>query len=234
MPNSNDDDIPADLGARMGTPDPEALHKAFASALTSLGLPDDFVELDVLVFRRELTRETDRGAALFATAHLEDKLAQVLRAFLVDDTSASDPLFRGTAALATFSARIDVSYLLGLIPTSARRDLHLIRRIRNEFAHSSSILRFDEGPIAARCRELHFVSLAETPRARFTQSAMAIDGIIEAKIRLLTDGRMSRCIPAQERPMPAAETIKRLLQLVANELPSADARQSMDAANDEP
>jgi DNA-binding MltR family transcriptional regulator len=219
MPKLDEDDVFEELAAvveGLGRSDVTALHQAFSSVLRSLGLPEDLVPVEVLAFRRELSHESDRGMALFATAHLDDRLGTVLRAFLVDDTTVAEPLFNGTAAFATFSARIDVSYLLGLIPVAARRDLHLIRKIRNDFAHGTSVLRFEEGAIASRCLELHFVNTAETPRARFTQSAMAIVGIIEANIRLLNDGRKARCTPAEERRMPNPQTLKRMLGMVAD------------------
>jgi hypothetical protein len=67
-------------------------------------------------FRSTLTDETDRGCALMAAAYLDDRLAELLKAYFVDDLPVAKKVLDLERPLGTFSARIDVAYLLGLPP----------------------------------------------------------------------------------------------------------------------
>jgi hypothetical protein len=205
--------------AKLATaPDIKMMHTAIIEFLREFGLPADLIEADILVFRRELSRETDRGAALFAAAHLDERLEMLLRAFLIDDESVTAPLFSGNGVPATFSARIDMAYLTGLIPPSTRRELHLIRRIRNEFAHSPRSVQFANEAIASRCRELTRAPFANAPRQRFVQAVMSCGGIIDGGIRLLAEGKLVRCAPAKNIAVRDPETVQNALVLLAESL----------------
>lgn len=140
---------------------------------------------EVLEFRLHLDKETDRGCALMAAAFLDELLKELLQNTLVDDPESFKDLFSGTGGLATFSSRIELSYLLGLIPPSLRRDLHLIRKIRNDFAHSMKIIDFNHPPIASRCRELHYNVFKDQlpPRKAFNRVAFGVAGVINGAKR---------------------------------------------------
>lgn len=86
-------------------------------------------------FIEEMNLQTDRGVAIVGVAWVEDEIALALESFLVSESNAWKRLFEGTGPLATFSAKIDLARLLGLITEAIRSDLHIIRDIRNEFAH---------------------------------------------------------------------------------------------------
>src|SRR2546423_1294633 len=89
------------------------------------------------VFDEEFAKETDRASVILATAMLDQALETLLRAYLVPTDSTDDKLLDGAyAPLSSFSARIDMTYRIGLISGRLCRDLHIIRRIRNEFAHN--------------------------------------------------------------------------------------------------
>jgi len=135
---------------------------------------------DVLRFRRSVELETDRGCALSVAAYLDSELGSLLRATLIDDSKVTDALLSGRGGLSDFSARIDIAYLLGVISQTAHRDLHLIRKIRNDFAHVPGDITFDSQSIASRCRELRHVAAEArlSPRALFVGVAMVILGII--------------------------------------------------------
>src|SRR4051794_30171075 len=90
---------------------------------------------EIEAFRKALTAESDRGCALFAAAYLDHSLSDVLYVSLVANKKIETDLFEGTAPLASFSSRIKMAYYLGLISQPCRRDLDIIRGIRNDFAH---------------------------------------------------------------------------------------------------
>lgn len=103
----------------------------------------------------EFAKGSDRAAVILSAAMLDDLLRDVLVARLVPNTSASDPLFDGAnAPLSTFSSRIDACYRLGLISAKLARDLHLIRTLRNDFAHNIKGCTFTEFAAKNRVEEL--------------------------------------------------------------------------------
>jgi hypothetical protein len=106
-------------------------------------------------FRAEIGKESPRAAVILAAAMLEQALDALLRARLVAAPTQSDSFFDGPyAPLASFSAKIDMAYRIGLISSSWSRDLHLVRRIRNDFAHNVTGCTFDDAPVRSRVLEL--------------------------------------------------------------------------------
>lgn len=84
----------------------------------------------------DLSRETDRGCALMAAEYCSTTLRGLLEAAFVEDRKAvAKVLDDAKGGLSSFAERIDFAYLMGLLSPSARRELHLIRSIRNAFAH---------------------------------------------------------------------------------------------------
>jgi hypothetical protein len=90
--------------------------------------------------------------------------------------------------LGSFSARIELCYALGLSPKQVRRDLILIRKIRNDFAHQAKTLTFDDPGIADRCAELFYSMLGAParPRPKFTNAVMAICAVLHHSIEFAT------------------------------------------------
>jgi mannitol operon repressor len=109
---------------------------------------------DFSAFLREFQSETDRGAALVGAALIDQKLADTLRSFFAAGKTAGELLDGGTAPLGTFSARIKAAYALGLIDDFELTECDLIRKVRNEFAHSIHGTTFAEPKIMALCDRL--------------------------------------------------------------------------------
>jgi DNA-binding MltR family transcriptional regulator len=126
-------------------------------------------------------------------------------------------MLNGNGPLATFSSRIGVAYLLGLLPSVIRRDPHLIRKIRNDFAHSAEPLSFQFPAIASRCNELKRAILADKPRWKFIQAAMSCGGVIDGEISLLTTGEVQRCMIASDSTVTDPNIVKMGLKLLANQ-----------------
>ncbi|MEM9420536.1 MAG: hypothetical protein AAGA25_16020 [Planctomycetota bacterium] len=99
--------------------------------------------------------ETDRAAVILAASILDDLLKTVLSNRLVVNASGHDTLFDGpNAPLGSFSSRIELSYRTGVVSSTFARDLHLIRKIRNEFAHAIAGCDFKEPRVQNRISEL--------------------------------------------------------------------------------
>src|SRR4030095_2428853 len=92
-----------------------------------------FVVDRVVAFRDNFNRESDRACVILVAARLDQPLYQLLAATLLPAPTREDSLLEGDRALASFSARIDAAFRLGLIDAEFCRALHIVRRIRNEF-----------------------------------------------------------------------------------------------------
>ena len=73
-------------------------------------------------FRISLLSESDRGSVLMAAAFIEDKITQLLETYMVQNKTIQKKIFDGNGALATFSSKIDIAFLLGLIPKNIYDD----------------------------------------------------------------------------------------------------------------
>ena len=103
-------------------------------------------------FSKRFREETDRACAVLGAALLDDCLERLFRRSL---RAHADELLEANGVLATFSARIKLSRSLNWINDDVEHDLNVIRRIRNEFAHSfDHALSFSDGPTANRCQSL--------------------------------------------------------------------------------
>lgn len=80
--------------------------------------------------------ESERGRVLVASSLIEEMLEEILRARLSDGETTSLLMNGGSAPIGTFSAKAKLSRSLCLISEKEYRDIDLIRRIRNKFAHS--------------------------------------------------------------------------------------------------
>lgn len=107
------------------------------------------------LLRREFEKETDRACAILAVALLDTALETLLRSRLVPVSTGNDSLLDGPyAPIGSFSARIDLAHRIGIVSLQFARDLHLIRRIRNDFVHNISGCTFDDSAVRSRVQEL--------------------------------------------------------------------------------
>lgn len=105
---------------------------------------------------QEIEAQTDRASALIAVAYLEQRLIAAIKSRTNRDEGLESRLYKGSGALAAFSTKIDLAYLLGVIDQSARRTFHQIRDIRNNFAHDSKPISFGSPSIKDRCKNFCF------------------------------------------------------------------------------
>lgn len=168
-------------------------------------------------FAEEFKNESDRAAVVLGGAQLDLLLYQLLEAFLLPVTSGKDELLEGDSPLATFSARINVSYRLGLVDEDLARALHLVRKIRNSFAHEISSASLAAGAHRDRVRELVLPFAGnwalremldrcfdgeETAGAQFRACiavmSLRLDGAIGRVVRVSRERAESLCPPNKE------------------------------------
>ena len=133
----------------------------------------------------EIRTQTDRGAAIIGAAVVEESLTEAIRAQFAPGHQPQDDLLSGSGPAATFSAKSDLAFALGLIGPKTYRDLTLVRKIRNRFAHELEALSFEDQTVANRCTELHWPSTlqwydggSKTPAGPRMQYLIAITEIM--------------------------------------------------------
>jgi mannitol operon repressor len=135
---------------------------------------------DLSIFLRELQKETDRGLPLVGTAFIDEKLRETLQAFFIENKVSSKLLNERFSPLASFSARLDACFALGLIDDHEYSEINILRKVRNEFAHGKHGLSFKNDKIVGLCSSLNS-SLPEgsdypinDARFRFTNAIVCI------------------------------------------------------------
>lgn len=130
---------------------------------------------------REMQGQTDRGVAIVAMAWVEEAIRDAIFSFLKDDKKSRERLFRQSGPLAALSAKIDLARMLGMTSSLVTSDLHLLRGIRNEFAHSiladdHTSLSFETEHIKDKCLALNTVAHEEVdgPRHAFIRACAVL------------------------------------------------------------
>jgi len=129
-------------------------------------------------FQKNYDGESDRSVVILAASFLERNLEDYIRQKFVDAPLVSK-LFEGYAPLATFAAKIDIAFALGLIPVHVHDDLQTIKKLRNLFAHKADSLSFSTPQVIDICRNLQDVKrsdgsvwVVEAARARYLNAVL--------------------------------------------------------------
>jgi hypothetical protein len=110
---------------------------------------------DGVGFGRSIRKEKNAvGVALLVCAFLDNCLAIAIWAALPNKIAA-ERLFEDRNPLDSFSAKIAMGHALGLYGNQTRRNLDILREIRNLFAHEATLLTFATSEIVQACQELN-------------------------------------------------------------------------------
>jgi hypothetical protein len=107
----------------------------------------------------ELDSLPDRAAGIVGATILESRLGDRLKretpSFVIKEKNTlHQRMFSHQGPLGTFSARINLGFMLKIYDEQAWRDLDVIRDIRNDFAHTTGIGSFDTASVRNRCANL--------------------------------------------------------------------------------
>jgi len=108
----------------------------------------------VTEFLGSYVTQPDRVAVILATAKADSLLQQAIMLRLLPCPSSVDDLLESDRGVGTLSIRISLAHRLGLIDASLARALTLLRRIRNDCAHSFDDESLDKSPHRDRIAEL--------------------------------------------------------------------------------
>lgn len=73
----------------------------------------------------------------------------------------ADELFRATGPLGPFATKIRLAYMLRIIAEPTYRDLIIISRIRNRFAHDLSLKSFEDQKISGWIKNMHIYGIVK-------------------------------------------------------------------------
>jgi DNA-binding MltR family transcriptional regulator len=133
----------------------------------------------------ELEKSNDRGVVLSASQYVDEHLRQLLLGYFVDDSKVTERLMDFDNAIGTFSARINVAYACGLLRPDMYADLHTIREIRNQFAHSYLPIDFSKQTVRDRS-----LTLRQVVRSKVTPCTIFLPQMSETrKQHVLNDPR---------------------------------------------
>lgn len=124
---------------------------------------------------------SDTTLVLLATSMVDEFLKVVLisgfRQEIASKRRIAD-VFTGHGALATFSAKISLCTMLGLTTANVRHDLPILRKIRNDFAHSHLELSLQAFPSCKALKVLSKVDVQDEceERRKFKHSCLGIIG----------------------------------------------------------
>lgn len=85
---------------------------------------------------REIKKQRDRGAGIIAAAVLQDILLEAIKSRLDRGSPIEPNMFKHGGALGSFGTQIDLGFLMGFYSDHIRKMLHIVRVIRNDFAHN--------------------------------------------------------------------------------------------------
>jgi hypothetical protein len=92
----------------------------------------------------EMEAAADRPAAIVIASLVESRLTSAIQAAMVNLPELRASFFRADGPLGNFGTKIDLARLAGLLSEDAHNDLHIVRKIRNEFAHRLVPTSFDK------------------------------------------------------------------------------------------
>jgi len=160
-------------------------------------------------FFEEFNKESDRSCVILSAAVLDSALKTLFVTKLVPITSNQDTFLDGPySPISSFSSRIELAFRIGLISSRLARDLNLIRKIRNDFAHNITDCSFENSGVQNRLSELcnsfgmrelsegRMKAFGDSPRGRF----QLIVGSIQFYLHGITSDIQSFETPEEELP----------------------------------
>jgi mannitol operon repressor len=132
----------------------------------------------------DLIEESDRGCVIVGAAILEGYLAEdIEQAFLLNGLSNRyiKSSFDGNGAVGAFSSKVIIARGFGLIDDDVFHDLMVIRKLRNEFAHSPVSASFNDVSVKAKIDSLRFSVSAKESMAGFKRYSVATETVKEGR-----------------------------------------------------
>lgn len=129
----------------------------------------------------------DRDRAIVLSAIAENHLTSLLKLLMRrHEKEISAQLFNPSGPLGPFGTKIRVAYMLRIIPPQVYKDLILVSRIRNKFAHDLSVKSFDDQKITDWVKSMHHYKMFLNSVRTFQEKAEVESSLPESGHQLRT------------------------------------------------
>jgi DNA-binding MltR family transcriptional regulator len=131
----------------------------------------------------EIKESNDRACIILASSFIEELLRNILDEYLLKDNKSDKEIFDRFGPLSSFSAKIKMSYRLGLISKKEYTQIELFRKIRNKFAHELKCKSFNDADLRDLVnnliieKELIPISFYPLPKSR--EEELPIPNLVE-------------------------------------------------------
>jgi len=146
----------------------------------------------------ELRKESERGCVVLAFAWMDDQLTANLRKYLLPSAQRSekaDELLGVGRPIGDAATKIDLCFRLGILQPNTHKSLHMLRRLRNDFAHLASNISFQDQSIHDRVVAI------------FENEEMMLNGLWQS---MMQDEQV-RKLAEQDRGKNGAQILKSML-----------------------
>jgi hypothetical protein len=105
-------------------------------------------------FVGEFIGESDRAAVIIGVAKIDDLLRRLLQRVLLPASGKRDDFVEYEGPIGTLHSRIEMCFRMGLLDAAFARILHLLRKLRNDFAHEAAGVNLESGSHRDRLNEI--------------------------------------------------------------------------------
>lgn len=133
---------------------------------------------------KSLTKDSSSIAtAILGTTVIERELEPMLRRRLKhQDQENWNKLTDDTGPLSTFDRKISMGYSLGLFDQVLRDNMHIVRRVRNAFAHAKVLMEFDQESIV---KELDRIQLPSKKHSKLYKDLNFCKKVPDPKLKFV-------------------------------------------------
>ena len=114
-------------------------------------------------FMSAIRKQEDQAMVLSLATFLEDTLGRLLLAYFRSCHATKDLVEGFNAPLGTFGSRIKAVYSFGLVTDEQFKDMEILRKVRNHFAHSWEGISFERNDMQALIGQLSGYTVDQKP-----------------------------------------------------------------------
>lgn len=158
---------------------------------------EDEAFADLNRFTELVAKQDDRAMILSMAAFIEEALGRLLVAYFRDCKATRELVEGFNAPLGTLSARIKAAYSFGLVSEEQYRDMEILRKVRNAFAHDWEGVSVERNDLAAllgqlSCYSFDGVAPCSTARERLTRTIGCLASELQIFVSRLGSRKMNK------------------------------------------
>lgn len=114
-------------------------------------------------FMSAIREQDDQAMVLLLATFLEDTLGRLLLAYFRSGKATKDLVEGFNAPLGTFGSRIKAVYAFGLVTDEQFKDMEILRKVRNHFAHNWEGVSFERNDLQSLIGQLSDYTVDNRP-----------------------------------------------------------------------